>query len=63
MITDYHSKYIACELTRRRSSDSAEKLAAAVAGAQVEDDRLLLGAEIPSLGEAHGERGEGFAIR
>lgn len=36
MITDYHSKYIACELTRRRSSDSAEKLAVAVAGAQVD---------------------------
>ncbi len=36
MITDYHSKYIASELTRRRSSDSAEKLAVAVAGAQVD---------------------------
>jgi adenine-specific DNA-methyltransferase len=36
MITDFHSKYLACELTRRRSSDSAEKLAVAVAGAQVD---------------------------
>src|SRR5215213_3813209 len=36
MITDYHSKFIAYELTRRRSSDSNERLAAAVAGAQVD---------------------------
>lgn len=36
MITDYHSKYLACDLTRRRSSDSSEKLAVAVAGAQVD---------------------------
>jgi adenine-specific DNA-methyltransferase len=36
VITDYHAKYIACELTRRRPSDSAEKLAVAVAGAQVD---------------------------
>lgn len=36
MITDYHAKYFACDLTRRRSSDSAEKLAVAVAGAQVD---------------------------
>ncbi|MCK9541604.1 MAG: hypothetical protein M0R03_06180 [Novosphingobium sp.] len=36
MITDYHSKYLATELVRRRSSDSSEKLAVAVAGAQVD---------------------------
>lgn len=36
MITDYHSKYIASDLTRRRSSDSSERLAVAVAGAQVD---------------------------
>jgi hypothetical protein len=36
MITDYQSKYIAYDLTRRRSSDSAERLAVAVAGAQVD---------------------------
>ena len=35
MITDYQAKYIARDLTRRRSSDSAERLAVAVAGAQV----------------------------
>lgn len=36
MITDYHAKYIASDLTRRRSSDSSERLAVAVAGAQVD---------------------------
>ena len=36
MITDYHSKYLASNLVRRRSSDSSEKLAVAVAGAQVD---------------------------
>jgi adenine-specific DNA-methyltransferase len=36
VITDYHSKYIAVDLTRRRSSDSGERLAVAVAGAQVD---------------------------
>ncbi|WP_373928938.1 SNF2-related protein [Sphingomonas aerolata] len=36
MITNYHSKYIATDLMRRRSSDSSEKLAVAVAGAQVD---------------------------
>lgn len=36
MITDYHAKYIANDLVRRRSSDSSEKLAVAVAGAQVD---------------------------
>jgi len=36
MITDYHSKYLANDLVRRRSSDSSEKLAVAVAGAQVD---------------------------
>lgn len=36
MITDYHSKFIANDLIRRRSSDSSEKLAVAVAGAQVD---------------------------
>lgn len=35
-ITDYQSKYLAYELTRRSSSDSVDKLAAAVAGAQVD---------------------------
>ncbi len=36
MITDYHSKYLATDLVRRRSSDSNDKLAVAVAGAQVD---------------------------
>jgi len=35
-ITDYHSQYDAFELTRRAPSDSVEKLAGAVAGAQVD---------------------------
>ena len=36
LITDYHAKYIAIDLTRRRSSDSNERMAAAIAGAQVD---------------------------
>src|SRR5438270_6754478 len=36
MITDYHAKYIAYELTKRCAPDSAEKLASVVAGAQVD---------------------------
>ncbi len=36
MITDYQAKYIAHDLTRRRSSDSTERPAVAVAGAQVD---------------------------
>jgi adenine-specific DNA-methyltransferase len=36
MITDYHAKYFAYELTKRCSSDSMDKLAGAVAGAQVD---------------------------
>lgn len=35
-LTAYHSKYYAHELTRRCSSDSDEKIAGAVAGAQVD---------------------------
>ncbi len=35
-LTDYHAKYYAHELTKRCSSDSLEKLAGAVAGAQVD---------------------------
>jgi adenine-specific DNA-methyltransferase len=35
-ITDYQSKYLAYELTKRCPSDSMEKLAGAVAGAQVD---------------------------
>src|SRR6266478_899371 len=35
-ITDYHAKYFAHELTKRCSSDSLEKLAGAVASAQVD---------------------------
>ena len=35
-ITDYHAKLLAHELTLRHSSDSMEKLASAVAGAQVD---------------------------
>src|SRR5258708_40297715 len=34
--TEYQAKYFAYELTRRRPPDSAERLAAAVAGAQVD---------------------------
>jgi adenine-specific DNA-methyltransferase len=35
-IADYHTKYFAYELTKRCSSDSSEKLAGAVASAQVD---------------------------
>src|SRR5213594_2927022 len=35
-LTPYHAKYFAHELTKRCSSDSVEKLARAVAGAQVD---------------------------
>ncbi|MEO6752367.1 MAG: SNF2-related protein [Chthoniobacteraceae bacterium] len=35
-LTDYHAKYFAHELTKRCPSDSVEKLAGAVAGAQVD---------------------------
>ncbi len=35
-LTDYHAKYFAHELTKRCSADSMEKLAGAVAGAQVD---------------------------
>jgi ERCC4-related helicase len=35
-LTDYHAKYFAYELTKRCSSDSIEKLAGAVASAQVD---------------------------
>lgn len=35
-LTDYHAKYFAYELTKRFPSDSVEKLAGAVAGAQVD---------------------------
>jgi superfamily II DNA or RNA helicase len=35
-LTDYHAKYFAHELTRRCPSDSPDKLAGAVAGAQVD---------------------------
>jgi adenine-specific DNA-methyltransferase len=36
MITEHHAKYFAHELTKRCSSDSVEKLAGAVASAQVD---------------------------
>jgi len=36
IFTDYHAKFYAHELTKRCASDSVEKLAAAVAGAQVD---------------------------
>ena len=35
-LTDYHAKYFAYELTKRCAPDSMEKLAGAVAGAQVD---------------------------
>jgi hypothetical protein len=35
-LTDYHAKYFAYELTKRCSSDSVDKLASAVAGAQLD---------------------------
>jgi hypothetical protein len=35
-ITDYHAKYFACELTKRCSSDSLEKLTASLFDAQVD---------------------------
>jgi len=37
-LTAYHTKYLAYELTRRCPSDSVEKLANAVSGAQVDLD-------------------------
>ena len=36
LLTDYHSKYFAYELTKRCPSDSLEKLAGALADAQVD---------------------------
>src|ERR1700726_5089433 len=36
MMTDYHAKYIAHELTRRCASDSVEKLTAVLSDAQVD---------------------------
>src|ERR1700691_6452539 len=36
MVTAFHAKYFAHELTKRCSSDSLEKFAASVAGAQVD---------------------------
>lgn len=36
MITDYHAKFLAHELTKRCAPDSSERLAGAVAGAQVD---------------------------
>jgi adenine-specific DNA-methyltransferase len=36
VITDYHAKYFACELTRRCPPDSVEKLAGALVDAQVD---------------------------
>jgi len=36
LITDYQAKYLAYDLTKRCSADSVEKLASAVAGAQVD---------------------------
>jgi hypothetical protein len=60
MITDYHSKYLAADLVRRRSSDNSEKLAVAVAGAQVDmnphqvDAALFAFASPLSKGAHHG---------
>ena len=36
MLTDYHAKLIACELTRQCASDSVEKLTAVLSDAQVD---------------------------
>lgn len=36
MLTSYHTKYFAYDLTRRCASDSVEKLAAALSDAQVD---------------------------
>lgn len=36
MITDFHAKYLAHELTRRCASDSVEKLTAVLSDAQVD---------------------------
>jgi len=36
MITDYHAKYFAYELTKRCASDSIQKLMASLADAQVD---------------------------
>src|SRR6476646_2681152 len=36
LLTAYHAKYFACELSKRCSSDSPEKLVGAVASAQVD---------------------------
>jgi len=42
VLTDYHAKYFAHELTKRCASDSLEKLAGAVAGAQVDARFVVL---------------------
>lgn len=46
MMTDYQAKYLACELTKRCSADSIEKLASAVAGAQVDLNPYQVGAAL-----------------
>ena len=49
MITPYHAKYFAYELTKRCSSDSMEKLAGAVARAQA-DLQVLNGIRLTVFG-------------
>jgi hypothetical protein len=56
MITDYHAKYFAYELTKRCPSDSLEKLAGAVASAQVafeSSQAMASGAERKILSPLH----------
>jgi hypothetical protein len=61
-LTLYHAKYFAHELTKRCSSDSAEKLAGAVASAQVSKPQLLhVGAEARSVIRAWAEE-EGVSV-
>ena len=56
-LTPYHAKYYAYELTKRCSSDSIEKLAGAVASAQVDlnphqVDAALFAFNSPLAGQA-----------
>src|SRR2546430_1574910 len=51
--TNYHAKYFAHELTKRCSSDSMEKLAGAVAGAQVDLNPHQVDAALFALNSPH----------
>jgi adenine-specific DNA-methyltransferase len=54
-ITDYQAKYFAYELTKRCPSDSVEKLAGAIAGAQVPHNSIAVSMTLTGLAEQFGE--------